>query len=67
MELPYATETLVFRLFRIKFLGFLSTYFRAFSSNLGKASGQNWIKMINITAKLGEINDIEHNKGSKNI
>ena len=31
----------------------------------GKAPGQNWEKMINLTAKLGEINDIEHNKGSK--
>ena len=30
-----------------------------------KAPGQNWEKMIDLTAKLGEINDIEHNKGSK--
>ena len=30
-----------------------------------KAPGQNREKMINLTAKLGEINDIEHNKGSK--
>ena len=30
-----------------------------------KAPGQNWGKMINLTSKLGEINDIEHNKGSK--
>ena len=30
-----------------------------------KALGQNWEKMIDLTAKLGEINDIEHNKGSK--
>ena len=30
-----------------------------------KAPGQNWGKMINLTAKLGEISDIEHNKGSK--
>ena len=30
-----------------------------------KALGQNWEKMIHLTAKLGEINDIEHNKGSK--
>ena len=30
-----------------------------------KAPGQNWGKMIDLTAKLGEINDIEHNKGSK--
>ena len=30
-----------------------------------KAPGQNWEKMIKLTAKLGEINDIEHNKGSK--
>ena len=29
-----------------------------------KAPGQNWEKMIDLT-KLGEINDIEHNKGSK--
>ena len=39
---------------------------RAFSSNFGKkAPGQNWKKMIYLTAKLGEINDIEHNIGSK--
>ena len=30
-----------------------------------KAPGQNWEKMVNLTSKLGEINDIEHNKGSK--
>ena len=30
-----------------------------------KAPGQNWEKMINLTSKLGEINDIEHNKGNK--
>ena len=30
-----------------------------------KAPGQNWEKMIDLTAELGEINDIEHNKGSK--
>ena len=30
-----------------------------------KAWGQNWEKMIDLTSKLGEINDIEHNKGSK--
>ena len=30
-----------------------------------KAPGQNWGKMIDFTAKLGEINNIEHNKGSK--
>ena len=29
-----------------------------------KAPGQNWVK-IDLTAKLGEINDIEHNKASK--
>ena len=29
-----------------------------------KAPGQNREKMIGLTAKLGEINDIEHNKGS---
>ena len=30
-----------------------------------KVPGQNWEKMINLTSKLGEINDIEHYKGSK--
>ena len=30
-----------------------------------KVPGQNWGKMIDLTSKLGEINDIEHNKGSK--
>ena len=30
-----------------------------------KAPGQNCEKKINLTSKLGEINDIEHNKGSK--
>ena len=30
-----------------------------------KAPGQNWEKLINLTSKLGEINDIEHSKGSK--
>ena len=33
----------------------------AFSSNFG----QNLEKMIDLISKLGEINDIEHNKGSK--
>ena len=36
-----------------------------FSAILGKAPGQNWEKMIDLTSKLGEINDIEHYKGSK--
>ena len=26
---------------------------------------QNWEKMIDLTAKLGEVNNVEHNKGSK--
>ena len=30
-----------------------------------KAPGQNWEKMIDLTSKLGEFNNIEHNKGSK--
>ena len=30
-----------------------------------KAPGQNWEKVIDLTSKLGEINNIEHNKGSK--
>ena len=38
----------------------------AFSSNLGKRPlAKNGKKMIDLTSKLGEINDIEHNKGSK--
>ena len=40
--------------------------FRAFYQQFWeKATGQNWEKMIDLTAKLGEINDIEHNKGRK--
>ena len=30
-----------------------------------KALGQNCEKMIKLTSKLGEFNNIEHNKGSK--
>ena len=30
-----------------------------------KAPGQNWEKKIDLTSKLGEINDIAHYKGSK--
>ena len=30
-----------------------------------KAPGQNWEKVIDLTSKLGEIDDIEHYKGSK--
>ena len=30
-----------------------------------KATGQNWDKKIDLTSKFGEINDIEHYKGSK--
>ena len=30
-----------------------------------KAPGQNWEKIIDLTSKLGEINDIEHNISSK--
>ena len=41
---------------------FLQGLFQQFSE---KAPGQNWEKMIDLTSKLGEINDIEHNKGSK--
>ena len=42
--------------------------FRAFSSNFGKRPpAKIGKKMIDLTAKFGEINDIpvEHNKGSK--
>ena len=36
-----------------------------FQQFLEKAAGQKWEKMIDLTSKLGEIKDIEHNKGSK--
>ena len=36
-----------------------------FQRFMEKAPGQNWEKMINLTSKLGEIYDIEHNKGSE--
>ena len=39
---------------------------KAVSCNFGKrAPGQNWKKISDLTSKLGKINDIEHNKGSK--
>ena len=44
------------------FLGKLQGLFQQFWE---KASGQNWGKKIDLTSKLGEINDIEHYKGSK--
>ena len=31
----------------------------------GKAPGQNWENMVDFTSKFEEINDIEHNKGTK--
>ena len=31
-----------------------------FPAILGKGPGQNWEIMIDLTSKLGEINDIEH-------
>ena len=37
-------------------------FFQQFWENV---PGQNWQKMINLTLKLGEINNIEHNKGCK--
>ena len=41
-------------------------YCRAVSSNLGKRSlAKLGKKMMDLTAKLGDINDIEHNRGSK--
>ena len=41
-------------------------YNRAFFHQFGeKVPGQNWQKMIDLTSKLEEIKDIEHNKGSK--
>ena len=41
-------------------------YFRAFSSNVEKRPlAKIWKKMIDLTAKLGEIDNLEHHKGSK--
>ena len=37
-------------------------FFQQFWEN---APGQNWEKMVDLTSKLREINDIERNKGSK--
>ena len=42
-------------------------YTRAFSSSFGKRPLAKIGKNIELTAKLGEFNDIEHNKGSKYI
>ena len=40
--------------------------FRAFFQKFWeKAPGRNWEKMIDLTSNFGEINYIEHNKGSK--
>ena len=47
-------------------LGKVSTINQGFNQQFWeKAPGQNWEKLIILTSKLGEINDIEHNKGSK--
>ena len=44
----------------------LTTLFQGFFQQFWeKARGRNWEKKIDLTAKLGEINDIKHNKGSK--
>ena len=40
---------------------FIQGFFQQFWD---KAPGQNWEKMIDLTAKLGEMNDIEYNKSS---
>ena len=46
-------------------LKILSKSGRAFSSNFGKRPLAKIGNIINLTSKLGEINDIDHNKGSK--
>ena len=38
---------------------------RAFPAILGKGPWPLWVKIIYLTSKLGEINNIEHKKGSK--
>ena len=43
----------------------MDNYPGLFPAILGKGPGQNWEKMIDLTSKLGEINDIEHNMDSK--
>ena len=39
----------------------INTYSGLFPAFWEKAPGQNWEKMVDLTSKLGEINDIEHN------
>ena len=41
---------------------FVQGFFKQFWE---KAPGQNWEKIIDLLSKMGEINDIEYNKGSK--
>ena len=45
--------------------GFFQQFWDFFQQFWEKALGQNWEKKIDLTAKLGEINNIEHNKCSK--
>ena len=45
-----------------KVMHMVQSFFQQFGE---KAPGQNWEKMIDLTSELGEINGIEHNKGSK--
>ena len=47
-------------------MSMIATTALAFSSNFGKRPlAKIGKKMIDLTSKLGEINDIEHKKGSK--
>ena len=66
----FFNESHCYRLYREqKFLSYspqTSKYPQGFFQQfLEKAPDQIWDKMIDLTSKLGEINDIEHNKGSK--
>ena len=47
------------------FFYFHSVLYMVFPAILGKAPWPKFGKTIDLTSKLGEINDIEHNKGSK--
>ena len=57
-----ATTYVQLRNRKIKFHLRIQGFFQQFWE---KARGQNWEKLIDLTAKLGDINNIEHNKGSK--
>ena len=65
LERPRQTEQTQIRLLLKKLSGHGLPCSGLFPAILGKAPGQNWEKIIDLTSNLGEINNIEHNKDSK--